>query len=375
MGPTPWGISPSVPQYAHVPNQNFNSFSFGASGAPLGITENTFQIIDNFSKIIHTHTLTFGGQFRYNQLVEYNLGSNGSFNFDGSETGVDFADFLIGAPTGYSQGQGYPSYGRSRYFGLFAQDSWRALQNLTLNYGLRWDVSRPWSELHNEIQTLVPGLQSLVFPGSPVGWVFPGDPGIPTTLAPTRYNNFAPRIGLAYSPSVESGFWRKVVGEPGRSSVRAAFGRFFSTFEGATNFNEIGDAPFGNYYGSPVPPQYVTPFVDRGTGNVEGQRFPTPPPPPSSSPSNPDTSINWANFLPIGTSPAFYYKNVLPYAEEYELSLQRQLGSSVLVSLSYVGSQGHHLLSSLEANPGNPALCLSVSQTSEVAPGTLYMRA
>lgn len=113
-----------------------------------------------------------------------------------------------------------------------------------------------------------------------------------------------------------------MVGEPGRSSVRAAFGRFFSTFEGATNFNEIGDAPFGNYYGSPVPPQYVTPFVDRGTGNVEGQRFPTPPPPPSSSPSNPDTSINWANFLPIGTSPAFYYKNVLPYAEEYELSLQ-----------------------------------------------------
>ena len=103
--------------------------------------------------------------------------------------------------------------------------------------------------------------------------MFPKDPGIPTTLAPTRYNNFAPRIGLAYSPSVESGLMRKVAGEPGRSSVRAAWGRFFSTFEGATNFNEIGDAPFGNYYGSPVPPEYVTPFVDRGTGNVEGQRF------------------------------------------------------------------------------------------------------
>jgi hypothetical protein len=163
---------------------------------------------------------------------------------------------------------------------------------------------------------------------------------------------------------------RKLTGEPGRSSVRAAWGRFFSTFEGATNFNEIGDAPFGNYYGSPVPPQFVTPFVDRGTGNIEGQRFPVPPPPANSSPSHPDTSINWANFIPIGTSPAFYYKNVLPYAEEYELSLQRQLGSSVLVSLSYVGSQGHHLLSSLQANPGNAALCLSVSQADQVAPGT-----
>jgi Carboxypeptidase regulatory-like domain/TonB dependent receptor len=364
------GISPSIPKYAHVPNENFNTFSFGASGGPLGITENTAQVTDNFSKIIRTHTLTFGGQFRYNQLVEYNLGSNGSFNFDGSETGVDFADFLIGAPTAYSQGQGYPSYGRSRYIGLFAQDSWRARSNLTLNYGLRWDVSRPWSELHNEIETLVPGLQSQVFPGSPVGWVFPGDPGIPTTLAPTRYNNFAPRFGLTYSPAGQSGLLRKLTGEPGKSSVRAAWGKFYSTFEGATNFNEIGDAPFGNYYGSPVPPEFVTPFVDRGTGNVEGQRFPVAPPPANSSPSHPDTSINWANFLPIGTSPAFYYKNVLPYAEEYELSLQRQVGSGTLVSLSYVGSQGHHLLSSLEANPGNEALCLSVSQLTEVTPGT-----
>ncbi len=79
--------------------------------------------------------LRFGfTRLRYNQLVEYNLGSNGDFNFDGAETGVDFADFLIGAPTGYSQGQGFPQYGRSRYFGLFAQDSWRVRPNITLNY-------------------------------------------------------------------------------------------------------------------------------------------------------------------------------------------------------------------------------------------------
>ena len=73
--------------------------------------------------------------------------------------------------------------------------------NLTLNYGLRWDVSRPWSEKNGQLETLVLGLNSTRFPGSPTGWVFPGDPGIPSTLAPTRYNNFAPRIGLAYSPN------------------------------------------------------------------------------------------------------------------------------------------------------------------------------
>jgi len=357
------GISPSLPQYAHVPNIHFNNFSFGASGGALGVTETTFQVMDNFSRVIRTHTLTFGGQFRYNQLTEYNGGSNGDFTFNGGETGVDFADFLIGAPTNYSQGQGFPSYGRSRYIGLFAQDSWRVKPNLTLNYGLRWDVSRPWSELNGQLETLVPGLQSRRFPGSPTGWVFPGDPGIPSTLAPTRYNNFAPRIGLAYSPSAENGLLKTLTGGPGKTSIRVGWGKFYSTFEGATNFNEIGDAPFGIFYGSPVPPQFVTPFVDRGTGNIEGQRFPVPLP-------TTDTVINWANYLPIGTSPAFWHKNVLPYTEEYQLSVERQLGSATLLTASYVGTQGHHLLSSLEANPGDPALCLSVSNASQVLPGT-----
>jgi len=368
-GPNTLGISP-VNAYAHIPGMHFNDFTFGASGGPLGVTESTWQLLDNFSKVIGTHTLTFGGQFRYNQLTEYNVGSNGDFDFDGSETGIDFADFLIGAPTAFSQGESYPSYGRSRYFGFFGQDSWRLKPNLTLNYGLRWDVSRPWSELHNEIETLVPGLQSQVFPGSPTGWVFPGDPGIPSTLAPTRYNNFAPRFGLAYSPSADNGLMRTLTGGPGKTSIRAGWGKFYTTYEGATNFNEIGDAPFGNYYGSPVPPEFATPFVDRGTGFVEGQRFPTPPPPYNASAQHPDNSIDWALDIPIGTSPAFWYKNLLPYTEEYELSIERQVGAATLLTASYVGSQGHHLLSSLEANPGNPALCLSVSQQSEVMPGT-----
>jgi len=358
------GISPSLPQYAHVPNIHLNNnLSFGASGGPLGITETTFQVMDNFTRVIRTHTLTFGGQFRYNQLTEYNGGSNGDFTFDGSETGVDFADFLIGAPKNYSQGQGFPSYGRSRYIGLFGQDSWRVRPNLTLNYGLRWDVSRPWSEKNGQLETLVPGLQSTRFPGSPTGWVFPGDPGIPSTLAPTRYNNFAPRLGLAYSPSSENGLIKLLTGGPNKTSIRAGWGMFYSTFEGATNFNEIGDAPFGIFYGSPVPPQFVTPFVDRGTGNIEGQRFPVALP-------TTDTVINWANYLPIGTSPAFWHRNVLPYTEEYQLSIQRQLGLATLLTASYVGTQGHHLLSSLEANPGSPALCLSVSNLTQVMPGT-----
>jgi Carboxypeptidase regulatory-like domain len=370
FGPDTLGISPSQPAYAHVPNIHFNDFSFGASGGPLGVTENTYQALDNYRKILGTHTLSIGANYRFTQMVEYNLGSNGDFTFNGNETGDDFADFLIGAPANYSQGQGYPSYGLTRYFGAYGQDSWRFRSNITFNYGLRWDISRPWSEEHNEIQTLIPGVQSLVYPGSPTGWLFPGDPGVPTTLAPTRYHNFAPRAGMAYSPNFDDGFLRKLTGGTGKTSIRAGWGLFYTTFEGATNFNEIGDAPFGAFYQSPVPPEFVTPFVDRSTGFVEGQRFPVAPPPFNASPSNPDTSINWANFLPIGTSPAFWHKNDLPYTEQYQLTIERQIGSSTLLSIGYIGAQGHRLLSSLEANAGNPATCLSVSTIAQVAPGS-----
>ena len=366
------GIVPLTPASEGVPPIQFNSFSMGPpQTAVKALAENTYQVLDNFSKVIGTHTVKLGGSAHFTQQnEEINNVSNGSFQFFGTETGIDFADFLIGAPTFYVQGQAPAAYGRNHYAGFYGQDSWRARPNLTINYGVRWEFSSPWSEKHNEIETLVPGLQSQVFPGAPTGWVFPGDPGIPSTLAPTRYNNFAPRVGIAYSPNVEKGLLRKLFGEAGQTSIRAGWGLFFTSFEGATNFNEIGDAPYGYYYVSPAPPAFTTPFVDRGTGKLEGQKFPVVFPPYGVSAKNPDNSINWSAFLPISSSPGFYYKNQLPYAEDYELSIQRQFSTKALLTMSYVGTQGHRLLSTMEANPGNPALCLSLSQPSEVAPGT-----
>src|SRR5581483_1537755 len=97
-----------------------------------------------------------------------------------------------------------------------------------------WDVSRPWSEKNGQLETLVLGLNSTCFFGSPTGCVFPGDPGIPSTLAPTRYDYFARRIGLAYSPSSASGIIKALTGGPGNTSVRAGWVKFYATFEGAT---------------------------------------------------------------------------------------------------------------------------------------------
>lgn len=366
------GIFAGTPSVEGVPEIDFNNFIIGVPSRPNQLIDNIYQVLDNFSKVVGTHTIKFGGQFHFNQLEE-NLSNvaNGNFffgsNFSGqpSETGSDFVDFLLGAPSQYVQGQSYPSYGRSYYFALYGQDSWRVRPNLTFNVGLRYDVSTPFWEKYNEIQTIIPGEQSVVFPGSPKGWLFPGDPGVSRTLAPTRWNNFAPRIGLAYSFGDREGVLGKFFGKSGSSSLRAAYTLSYSALEGATDFNEIGDAPFGNYTGQNQP-SFAAPFVTRSSGVDNGQLFPVAAPPKHFSATHPGTGFPYDNlaefysaFGTIGSSPAFFSGNRLPYAEHYELSFERQLSHNDLLSVSYVGTQGHRLLSSVSANPGNPALCLA----------------
>jgi hypothetical protein len=378
------GIVPLVPSLEGVPEIDFNDFVIGVPSRPNGLIDNIYQVVDNYSKIIGTHTLKFGGQFHYDQLEEALIDnvSNGNFffgsNFNGqpSETGVDFVDFLLGAPSSYVQGQSYPSYGRNFYFGLYAQDSWRVKSNLTFNYGLRYDVSSPWKTKYNQFQTLIPGEQSVVFPGSPTGWVFPGDPHVPSTLAPTRWNNFAPRLGLAYSFGEHDGWLGKLLGSPGSTSVRVGWGIYYSTFEGATDFNEIGDAPFGNYTGQNQP-TFAAPFTNRAAGSSITNFFPVTQPPKNFSPSHPasgppyDTLPEfYSAFGTISSSPAFYNGNRLPYAEEYELSIEHQFTRSDLLTMSYVGTQGHRLLASISANPGNPALCLALAAKGAIVPGS-----
>jgi hypothetical protein len=377
------GIVPLVPALEGVPEIDFNDFVIGVPSRPNGLIDNIYQIVDNYSRIVGTHTLKFGGQYHYDQLEEDLVDnvSNGNFffgsNFNGqaSETGSDFVDFLLGAPSQYVQGQSYPSYGRNFYLGFYGQDSWRVKSNLTFNYGLRYDVSAPWKEKYNQIQTLIPGEQSVVFPGSPTGWVFPGDPGVPSTLAPTRWNNFAPRLGVAYSFGDYDGMLGKILGKSGTTSIRAGWGIFYSTFEGATDFNEIGDAPFGNFTGQSQP-TFDAPFTNRSAGSSITNFFPVTQPPlhfsanhPASGPPFDNLPDFFSAFGTIGSSPAFNNNNRLPYAEEYELSIEHQLSPADLLTVSYVGTQAHRLLASESANPGNPALCLALNNPANLAPG------
>src|SRR6202167_394243 len=218
------------PKGQGVENLNFNGYSTGTAANQLIQVNNTYQVTDAFSKVFGNHTIKFGGEFHADQVNGRPIAQfNGSFVFSGTETGVDFADFLIGVPSQYNQSQLNPFYARNKYVGVFAQDSWRLFPNLTLNYGLRWDRIAPWSEKYNQISTFVAGAQSVVFPGAPPGILYPGDQvtgqAIPNTLASISNRSFSPRVGLAWSPQAESGtFLGKILGAPGSTSVRTSFG-------------------------------------------------------------------------------------------------------------------------------------------------------
>jgi hypothetical protein len=366
------GIVPLNPEGEGVENIVFNAFSIGTNANELKQVNNTFQWTDGFSKVAGRHTMRFGLEFHYDQINTDPIAQfNGNFLFTGSETGSDFADFLLGIPSQYNQSQLQSFYGRNKYWGLYAQDGWRMRSNLTLNYGLRWDRIEPWYEKNNGISTFEPGKHSVVFPGAPAGILFPGDPGVSRTLAPPGNLDFAPRIGLAYSPDAREGtLLGKILGGPGKTSVRAGFGMYYTVIEALTLGILAGNAPFGITYTSPAPPLFATPFITASTGQNQGQPFPVALATQAASQSNPNSNINWSQYEPISGIPGYAATNRIPYVEEYMLSLDRQLGANTVLSVSYVGSQAHRLLVMEEANPGNPTLCLSLSETTQVAAGS-----
>ncbi len=365
------GIVALSPKTEGVESVGFNSFTMGTNTNELTQTGNTFQWLDNFSKVVGTHTIKAGGEFHYDQVnVNAIAQFNGSFLFFGSETGSDFADFLLGVPSQYNQSQLQAFYGRNKYLGLYGQDSWRVKASLTLNYGVRWDRIEPWYEKYNQIATFEPGKASVVFPGAPAGILYPTDPGVPRTLAPPGNRDFAPRIGLAYAPSAAgTGILSKLVGGPGKTSIRASYGMFYTAIEALTIGVMSANAPYGTTYTSPAPPLFATPFITASSGQNLGQAFPVALAPLNTSASHPDPDVNWAQFEPITGLPNYPTSNHIPYTQEYMFSLERGLGDHAVLSLNYVGTQGRRLLVLDEANPGNPSLCLFLSDPSNLAPG------
>ena len=363
------GIFPLAPAIEGVENTIFNSFVMGVPITNLKQANNTFTGSDNFSTVRGNHTVKAGFELSVEQVnVNPNPTFNGSFLFTGAETGLDFADFLIGVSSNYNQADSQHYWGRHKYPAAFVQDSWRIKPTLTLNFGLRWELMQYWSEKQNQIPTFILGEQSKVYPTAPTSLVYPTDAGVPPTLVPER-NRFAPRIGLAYSPKNSNGILGKIVGGAGKTSIRTGYGIFYSVIQGNTIAFDEPQPPYGLSFTN-NDTLFATPFITASDGSVHVNPFPLTFPPLNASVKHPNPSINFAQFLPQAGMTAPPPTNTYPYAENYFLSIERQLPGATVLSFNYVGSQAHHLLAVYSANPGNAALCMSLSQRDEVAPGS-----
>ncbi|HEY6292472.1 MAG TPA: hypothetical protein VI455_13055, partial [Terriglobia bacterium] len=187
----------------------------------------------------------------------------------------------------------------------------------------------------------------------PLGLVVPGDKGIPPGLTQTYFKSFAPRIGLAWSPNATGGWVAKLTGGPGKTSIRTGFGLFYNPVEQLVLEQFSAEPPFGGS-SSLSSTLFNTPFeLQNGTvapNPFHGILNPTP-----------GQAQDWSLFRPI-----LLYGQFLPhlrsqYAEQYNLTLQRQIGTNNVLQVAYVGSQGHRLLITHDLNYSQAQTCLDLN--------------
>ncbi len=330
------GVPPSAPSAWGVPSIGFNGFSgFGDdANGPFVDNDHTFQWIDNVSIIRGVHSLRLGGEIRrdrFNQIG--NQFSRGVFAFTGQQTGNPslagksgngFADYL----TGYIfQSQAVLTLANARLRATsqayYIDDTWKLRPNLTLSWGLRYELTPPFYDQSdgiinvdmpsffdpNKRPTLVREgkgdfYQDIPFRFNPAIQVA-RDGRLGSRLVKTDYSNFAPRFGLSYSPSSK---W----------TLRTGFGVFYAQ-------------DIGNYH------------YDMAR-NLAGRRL-----------ENADLSFpNLTMDSPFGQlgSTVFVnnplvlaneYNQRTPYVFQYLFNVQRQLTPDTVIEVGYVGNVGHKL--------------------------------
>jgi hypothetical protein len=323
------------------------TFGFGyastwasATGAPLIMTQGYSNVGDPVinprdsvqndyafsANLVHTqgkHVTSSGAQFRRTQLNGYQANfASGTFSFTTQGyTNNSLANFLLGEPDIFTQAGGdFTRDLRGWELGAYAQDEYRISSTLTLNYGVRYEITTPFRDIHNRMMEFAPGQQSTVYSNAPAGLLFPGDSGVSDTIAPIFKKDFAPRVGFAWNPLGNS-----------RTVIRSAYGIFYDEL-----LNGVG-MPF------------------RATSAALGQTV--------VRTLTGYTKINYAN--PLGTVanpftpgqfalPASTFtidKNLLPpYAQDWNLTIDQSLGNQNL-SIGYIGSKGTRLPRLVEANP------------------------
>jgi hypothetical protein len=358
------GISATqAPTFAQLPVMSVTGFfdiGFSADG-PQPRVQNTYQVVDNFSKVWGRHTFKLGfnmDRLEINNPFFNNL--NGTYQFGGAgvfSTGDPGADFLLGIPDQYSQGSGSIIRARGREYYSYAQDQWQVKPNLTLTLGLGWDIETPFQNLYANgkvLSTFRAGQQSTIFPTAPVGIVFPGDKGISKYGGPNvRYTDFAPRIGFAWSP-----------GSSHKWSVRAGVGLYYNRSEEEATLQTLGNAPFSlasSGVGSlGTAPNFANPYtsvntvpVNTAAGTIPNATlanpFPFTPPAPGSSP-------DFTPFEPIGFNEVTYSPTLRsPRSTNFNLNVEYQVSKSTIATIGYVGTIARHLEGGYNLNPAGQA--------------------
>lgn len=298
---------------------------------------NLYGIRDVLSTTRGTHSLYFGGEVGLEKDFQLtSLNNYGTFTFSTvngksfQRTSNALADFVAGIPAGMGQDTGL--YANANYFnyGLFAQDDWRILPNLTLNLGLRYDWQQAPTDPQRMQTNFSPGEQSHAFPNvtvigrpgalAPLGMLFPGDPGVPKGGAFTPLNHFSPRVGFAYDP----------LGN-GKTVFHGAAGLFFGGISG--NEWEF--------------PSNYAPYAVRNSGynKVTSLTHPYSNDPtefPTGTNPYPSLQFNYksrtATFLPLNQVVAFDPNYRWPYSIQMNFGFQQQFTNGLALSVYYVGA-------------------------------------
>ncbi|MDE3201061.1 MAG: TonB-dependent receptor [Acidobacteriota bacterium] len=356
--PSTYGFKNIVPQDASaagLPTISISKyFTLGtSSNGPQPRIDQTMQLDDNFSWVVGNHTLKFGFSGRRFQVYNnFDARNSGSFSFTskGSQysTGDPGLDFLMGIPTTYLQNSANLINVRAYEDYFYGQDSYRVNSSLTLNYGLGYQVDTPLDNFQQDRKGVIcfqPGIQSKIFPTAPAGMTYPGDKGCSLSGYSTHYGHVAPRVGFAFAPMMG-----KLTGGSDRKlSIRGGWGIYYNRTEEEGNLQNLGIPPFGlgsngiaSYVTGSVP-SFTDPYSDvAGLGSVS---TPFPYVPPAAG----DTSIDFTEFYPMSLN-TFTNNYQMPAAMNYQLTIQRELPSSQVLSIGYVGSVGRHLERNYEQN-------------------------
>ncbi|MGA8273017.1 MAG: TonB-dependent receptor, partial [Candidatus Sulfotelmatobacter sp.] len=286
---------------------------------PRDTYQNTFDYSGSLSWIHSNHEMKFGGGYRHDNInALQGIATNGFFVFSTFPYSDGFASFLSGQAVFFLQGVGNFSRGiRGQASNAYAQDTYKLNSRITLNLGLRYELPSPDTEIHNRQNLWVPGAQSRVMPSAPAGLLYPGDPGVPGGLIPTEKTAFAPRAGVAWDPTGNA-----------KWLVSAAYGIFYEPYytgNGGPLQSPISAPPFLQTPQVSTPTSFANPYA--GQSLFTGQF------------AEPMTILTLTRNLP------------LPYAQDWNLNIQKSFGSDWLAQIGYVGTNGTKLPRFIEGNP------------------------